>query len=180
MTALSDDELAAGWVTGTLTEAEADRVRERIRAEPGFRALVEAIETSLAPLALATAPVEPSPSLRARIEAAIDALPPPVPGAVTVRRDDGAWETWAPGVAIKLLAIDPERRRRTLLLRIDKGATLPAHHHRETEEAYILEGDLILEGVTLVAGDFQIMPKGTLHKPAFSPSGCLALVSTGL
>lgn len=177
---MSDEELAAGWVTGALSDAQIDRARERIQSEPAFRTLVEAVEMRLAPLALAVPPVEPSATLRTRIEAAIDALPPPVPGAVTVRRDEGSWETWAPGVAIKLLAIDATRGRRTLLLRIDKGATLPAHRHHDAEEAYILEGDLVIEGVRLVAGDFQIMPKGTLHQPGFSPSGCLALISTGL
>jgi anti-sigma-K factor RskA len=65
------DALAAEYVLGTLSAGERIAVAARRQRERDLDAAIEAWETRLAPLAEATPPIEPSPSLLAAIEAKI-------------------------------------------------------------------------------------------------------------
>ena len=57
---------------------------------------------------------------------------------------DGAWvETAAPGVRMKVLAIDRARDRVTMLLRGEPGVRYPAYRHSGPEECYVMSGSLI-------------------------------------
>jgi anti-sigma-K factor RskA len=67
-------ELAAEWVLGTLDATER-REAERLRAsDPDFDAAIRAHERRLAPLLVATPPVEPPPGLEQRVMTALAAL----------------------------------------------------------------------------------------------------------
>lgn len=92
------EALAAEYVLGTLEAREAAAVRAAMEADAAFRALVEAWEARLAPLARAVPPAEPPPDLLARIEARLDATP----AVATLRpplRAPLLWKAWAGGAS---------------------------------------------------------------------------------
>lgn len=64
------------------------------------------------------------------------------------------------------------------MIEVAPGTEFPEHDHHGVEMAYILEGDLEADGVTLQAGDFFRADAGTHHGTHFSPSGCRALIVT--
>lgn len=96
------------------------------------------------------------------------------PAVRTVRAHEGSWRECVPGIHVKILYDDGVTH--TCLARLDKGVHVPAHAHELDEECLVIEGALVLDGVVLHAGDFQIARAGTRHEDAFSPTGCLVLV----
>jgi anti-sigma factor ChrR (cupin superfamily) len=87
----------------------------------------------------------------------------------------------SPGVTYTILFDDPVTKRRSMLVRALPGATYETHFHDEGhEECLILEGDLVMGDLKLLAGDFHLAAKGTLHPPATTVSGCLLHISTAL
>jgi anti-sigma-K factor RskA len=124
------EALAAEYVLGTLEARDARWVRAAIEADAGFRALVEAWEARLAPLARAVPPAEPPRDLLARIEARLDAAA----GATPLRPTQGRalfWKAWAGGAsalaaglaALMLLRPAPEQPQRYVaVLQQDQAA----------------------------------------------------------
>jgi anti-sigma-K factor RskA len=124
------EALAAEYVLGTLEARDARRVRAAIEADAGFRALVEAWEARLAPLARAVPEAAPPPDLLARIEARLDGDT----GATSMRqpaRPALLWKAWAGGAtalaaslaAVLLLRPAPEPPQRYVaVLQQDRAA----------------------------------------------------------
>jgi hypothetical protein len=65
---------------------------------------------------------------------------------LTVARADGAWRPVAPGVSLKALA--EAAGMRAFMLRMEAGATLPAHDHPTNEESIVLEGHGVVRAET--------------------------------
>lgn len=141
-------------------------------------------------LALSLPPVDPRPAVRetllakARAEAAArTASSPPEgffrvkPGVTGVRTSTAAWiASPIPGIEYKLVARDPERGTRTQLVRFAAGARYPRHRHAGTEEIFLLEGTVQVNGVLLRAGDYCRSEPGTEEFGTFSETGGLALI----
>ena len=73
MTRESDrDELATGYVLGTLSAEQRREVEAALMLDAELRARVQALEAQLLPLTQLAAPVEPSPSLWPRIQASLN------------------------------------------------------------------------------------------------------------
>lgn len=73
MTRESDrDELASGYVLGTLSAEQRREVEAALTLDADLRARVQALEAQLLPLTQLAAPVEPSPSLWPRIQASLN------------------------------------------------------------------------------------------------------------
>lgn len=167
-----DDDLdAAEYVLGTLDAAARHDFAQRLLRDRALRALVESWERRLAPLA-GDARALPSPDLKRRIEAAIDALQE----FPTMRGDEGSWRTLVPGVERKILHVDREKGYRSFLLRFAPGGVLPPHEHADDEECVMIEGEIVIAGVRLAAGDWQIAPKGRTHPPITSPRGGIVYI----
>jgi len=97
-----------------------------------------------------------------------------------VRSDKIEWDDLVgDAIQIKLLFRDAERGYRTQLVRMAPGATYSTHRHAETEELYLLEGELLVSGVLMRAGDYCRAEPGTVHSDVIAPSGCvfIAMVS---
>ena len=62
--------------------------------------------------------------------------------------------------------------RFTALVRMDGGIRYPPHRHTDTEELYLLEGDLTVEGQVLREGDYCAAIAGTIHGGTYSQDGC--------
>lgn len=68
------------------------------------------------------------------------------------------------GIFIKSLLFNKEKRRSTtILIKFEPGAAYPYHNHPAGEELFVLEGEAIIEGATLKAGDFLHTPINFKH-----------------
>lgn len=100
-----------------------------------------------------------------------------LPGVSAVLVADVPWMPAAlPGLDFKVLHRDDARGYTTRLLRFAPGSTYPAHRHGATEEVFIVSGSVVLNGVTLRAGDYCRSEAGTTETAAFSADGGLAII----
>jgi anti-sigma factor ChrR (cupin superfamily) len=98
-----------------------------------------------------------------------------------LRAGEGAWEeSQVPGVAVRRLSVDANRKSTTMLVRMAPGASYPSHRHAAAEECLVLEGDLVVGGDVLHPGDFQRAEAGSVHPRQFTRSGCLLYILSSL
>lgn len=131
-------------------------------------------DLALAAFGVALAGAEPPPGLLDRIEGALDAEA--APGTLTLRRDGGTWHEIAPGVSVRYLKGGPGIADSTLLVRCAPGATIPDHDHGTDEESLVVEGDVSIGPLRLVAGDYHAAPRTSTHLGVRTTGGCLLLV----
>ncbi|MBC8049248.1 MAG: cupin domain-containing protein [Chitinophagales bacterium] len=94
----------------------------------------------------------------------LESVPFPIPGATP------------DGVMATLVNVDGDRGIVTTIIHIAPGARIPAHYHDDGAEAhYVIEGDFINGGQTLGPGAFVTHPKGVVHGPHESKTGCKIL-----
>lgn len=93
-----------------------------------------------------------------------------------VRAEDGEWEAFLPGVAVKTLRKDPHTRTQTSLWRIEPGAAIPPHPHAIEEECLVLTGAVVHDGVEYRAGDYLLAAAGERHKMFTCPGGATLLI----
>ena len=84
---------------------------------------------------------------------------------------------WQPtgirGIQCRTLFNDAVRKYSTYLVRMDPGTVYPSHRHSDLEEVYVLEGDLLVEGYVMRAGDYCRAEAGTVHAEVRTESGCV-------
>jgi anti-sigma factor ChrR (cupin superfamily) len=98
-------------------------------------------------------------------------------GFLVVRAGEGRWLTAGDdGVSFKLLYTDRERGTFTTLVRMDAGASIPAHRHLGVEQCLVIEGDLRAGGVEMYAGDFNCSLPGSVHEELTTTGGALFLI----
>jgi hypothetical protein len=91
--------------------------------------------------------------IMSRIEVADVAEVPALPGTVTLRAQDGAWEKrddLGRGVERKMLWSDAASGREAFLIRLAPGGTVNWHPHPADEECYVIEGDLSFGPLRLI------------------------------
>ena len=91
-----------------------------------------------------------------------------------VHSHEGSWLPLARGVEIKLLRQDSQSR--SFLLRMAPNSSLQAHPHALDEESLVLEGEVTVQGVHCLPGDYHFAPAGKDHAELHSTSGCLLYV----
>ncbi|MCX6622603.1 MAG: cupin domain-containing protein [Acidobacteria bacterium] len=117
------------------------------------------------------APPEP---LRARVLQAVKQEP-----RAAASNDAGWSATGQPGVSLKVLFQDPGSGLLTMLLRMSPGSSFPAHYHSETEQCYVVQGDVRWRDLIYRAGDFVVAPKGSIHPPITTVEGNILLLVAG-
>jgi len=192
------------YVLDCLTESEAAAFEEHVKGCSSCKTEVERFRDVTSALALLMPVADPPADVRQRLLERVAALesvrtadegaaasasqswknwaPIPIPGGPFVMRSDvGQLEpTGVAGVSAKALFVDPASDRITMLVRMEPGATYPAHRHGGAEESYILEGDLSDGEVSLRAGDYLRKDGGTLHEAQSSDTGCFMLIVASL
>lgn len=140
-------------------------------------------------LAWGIPPREPPPTLRERLLERVrqERQPQPdparinlAPGILLVLAEQLAWrETGVAGIQYKPLFVDAQRRYASSLVTMAPGATYPRHRHAQTEELFLLSGDMRLDGHVLHSGDYCRAEAGTQHEPLSTETGCtfIALAS---
>ena len=135
----------------------------------------ELVALSLAVLASAQAP---RPEVKQRLLARIVETGPSVPAGFSFRL--AADEDWlphpVPGIRMKILAMNRERGRATLLLDVAPGTRFPAHHHSGDEECYVISGSLVACGRRIGPGDFHHADGGSDHGEIWTDEGCRVLL----
>jgi anti-sigma factor ChrR (cupin superfamily) len=140
-----------------------------------FSELPEAVRL----LAEGVAPVTPSPGLKERLMARVAQFEELRPEA-DVRHGEGEWEAGEfPGVAIKPLFTDTQKKTMTLLMRMDPGARYPAHKHHGAEQCMVLKGDVRWGDLVYEEGDFLVMGRGSHHPEITTVHGNLLLLVSG-
>jgi anti-sigma factor ChrR (cupin superfamily) len=167
------EALALADAIGALDPDERRDLENRLAALPAdVRREVAHLYDAAVEIASAAGGEAPSPNVRAALLATIAA-----PSNHTVMAGDGEWvQTPLPGVRMKILAIDPQRDRVTMLLRGEPGATYPAHRHTGAEECYVIKGSLFIEGRLLRAGDFHHAEGGSQHGQLHTDEGVEVLL----
>ena len=138
----------------------------------------------LGTLATLAPTVEPPEGLFEAIESEIDALP--TESIETLRADEGEWVKWADkawkkmlfGDKIwkKVLSSDSATGKSVYLLRCEAGAVVPAHKHARDEHVFVIEGEYVVDGSVVKAGDSQFARAGSIHPEIRTATGCLVLV----
>lgn len=169
-----------------ISKGDSAMVREIQRAEPIIRNMLEAFEPVDPPARiirgvmeqigaptstdepLAASPTSPAPT---RIEA--------LAGSVLRRIGEERWlPTGLPGVWSRVLYKSKRENRVSMLVKCEPGAYIPHHEHAGIEELIVLEGDLIVGGNKLLAGDYIRTEPGQDHGDAHSEGGCVCLFFT--
>jgi Domain of unknown function (DUF4437) len=81
-----------------------------------------------------------------------------------------------PDVQIARLRVDPLTKASTSLVRFPAGWTRSVDvFYAVDEELVVIEGELIVSGVSYTAGQYGFIPAGSLRRMSATPTGCLAL-----
>jgi quercetin dioxygenase-like cupin family protein len=81
---------------------------------------------------------------------------------LTIDADDGHWQPFLDGVAIKVL--HEQAGTLSYLLRLEPGAVLPPHRHPEAEECVVLTGRLrVGSKIEIGPGGYHLAHGGALH-----------------
>jgi quercetin dioxygenase-like cupin family protein len=128
-------------------------------------------------------PVQPSPEVKDQLMAklGLDKTAEPLPNFEfrTEGEENGEWEELpVKGVRIRRLSDHAEDGHTVFMLELDPNTRFPSHVHKGAECAYVLSGDLEIEGRFLRAGDFSRAAPGSTHRSLYSRDGCRALLIT--
>ena len=89
---------------------------------------------------------------------------------LTVASEEGHWQAFGPGLHVKVLHEDGGTM--SYLLRLEPGASLPAHRHPQDEECIVLEGTLrVGSRIEVGTGAYHRARRGALHATIFSDTG---------
>ncbi len=89
---------------------------------------------------------------------------------LTIDGDEGDWQPFLDGVAIKVLR--EHAGVLSYLLRLDPGATLPPHRHPQDEECIVLEGRLrVGSQIEIGPGGYHLAHGGALHATISTETG---------
>jgi quercetin dioxygenase-like cupin family protein len=88
------------------------------------------------------------------------------------------WEEAAPGIHVKILAMNAEIDIVSMLVRLDPGTDYPAHRHAGTEELHLLRGVLKIDDRTLYPGDFIHSEASSVDHRVWSETGCTCFLMT--
>ena len=82
---------------------------------------------------------------------------------VTIVKSDDGWEWFSPRVKMKVLRSDPAST--SYLLKLEAGAIVWPHRHRQDEECMVLEGEISIGDLRVGAGAYHLAPAGMVHQP---------------
>ena len=98
-------------------------------------------------------------------------------GFLYVRSGEGEWVEIMKGVKVKNLYRDPVKNYATLLVRMDPGTTFPDHVHADSEECYVIDGDLRMGGHVFGKGDYIRAEARSTHENISTKNGCFLLIA---
>jgi anti-sigma factor RsiW len=124
----------------------------------------------------------PPPALRQRVLKAVRRAPQApgvlfdLAGLLLARSDEVPWEPYAPGIMQRKLFVDEARGYSTTIMRMEPGASYPPHRHTDTEELFVLSGDLRVAGIIMMSGDYCRAATNSRHPDTHTVGGCTFLL----
>jgi quercetin dioxygenase-like cupin family protein len=137
--------------------------------------IVRALGEALAPAELTA---ERRASMRRRVMASAAGVRPPL--TETVHTDDLPWHDVSAGVRAKLLRRDDASNLMIVLWRLEPGGIVPGHSHSKEEECLVLEGEMLVGGHRVRAGELHIAKPGAVHADLSTHTGLLVMVRSGI
>ncbi len=160
------------YVLGALRPDEVTSCEQHLETCECCREEWNRLKTVATDLVLMAPEAEPSPALKARVLARVQASQ-----ATLHLAGDREWiPTPVPGVEVVPLWSDAPNDRHTLLLRMAPGTSVPAHRHRDAEECFVIMGDVRDGEIEVGAGDYVRHEAGTEHT-LHTRNGCVLLVN---
>lgn len=169
---------AANYALGILSAEEREAFETRLASDEALRSDLAFWQDHFLALSDSAPDLEPSPGGFAAIEALLDnqAHGSRTDDLIIVRESDGEWRPLLRGVTKKTLFINRPEAVETFLLRLEPGASLPAHGHRSTEECLVLEGEITIGQDRFGVGDFQVALPDVRHLPILSETGAVLFI----
>jgi anti-sigma factor ChrR (cupin superfamily) len=187
--------LAAAYALGALDEPEARQFEAHLNAGCAeCVAEVRAFEATVHQLAFNSPPAQPRPQVRVRLMARLapnhtsSEMKPnpqiwkawnrtPDLSKWVVRSTEGQWqETGISGVTAKNLFVDSEHQCVTMLVRMTPGSHYPRHRHADTEQCYVIQGDLHVGDQSYQSGDYIRAGAGSMDEDIYTATGCLLFI----
>jgi quercetin dioxygenase-like cupin family protein len=179
-------DLALSYALGSLEPEERRSFEEHLsHGCADCEAEFQSFSLLVGSLALTAEAIVPPVALRARLMGALGhstgfKLQPSEVRSLNILRTGALpWVETRVGVWAKSLLVDAARRRATRLIRMEPGASISSHRHRQDEESFVLEGSGDFGGVFFQAGDYHRAPAGTVHPAYSSKQGCVFLLFSG-
>jgi quercetin dioxygenase-like cupin family protein len=82
---------------------------------------------------------------------------------------NSAWDDYAPGIERRVLW--QRGPLAAMLYRAAAGAQVPRHGHGHDEECLMVEGEVFLDDVLMLPGDWQLAPAGSGHEGVSTEAG---------
>ena len=164
--------MSAEYALGLLRGDQRRAAEDRLTSDSGLRQDAEGWQAKLAPLDGAESEPLPPGSFE-KILTRIDEAGMFLPGTATRRAVDAEWKQHSEGIVFRVLKIDEQRQRQTLLVKMQPGAILKAHSHQFEEECLVIEGDLRYGDLVLRSGDYHHAMAGAHHADGITSTGCL-------
>lgn len=184
-------ELAALYLLDLLNEQERDCVEACLAKCPECEVELKKFEAVVAILPYSTPLLPINPGLKDRLFQQIasessqhsrSGLQPSSfsPWLTLIQTTELRWKPYfVEKIEIVKLHLDLAKREAVCLLRAEAGMHYPPHRHAGVEEILMLEGDLIIDGMTYGAGDYICSVSGSVHAP-YSLSGCKFLIRASI
>jgi hypothetical protein len=173
-------ELACACAVRALSTNEVPAIQAHIASCPDCQRELESLRPVIdCFVSWPTDVLRPTTSLQERLARRIaedTGKQPVLPPAADWSEPD--WEQVAPGIECKLLAIDAERHRVSMLVRLAPGASYPPHTHAGVEELHLLDGELWIDERKLVPGDYNYGAAGANDERVWSETGCTCVLIT--
>ena len=174
-------DLAASYALGNLSPEEKKEFEELLRGrdrsiEKELKAFAEVVDYLLYDAGPRNEPEGLEERLYARIKKE-KRKKKKDEGFLYVRSGEGQWVEIMKGVKVKNLYRDPAKSYATLLVRMDPGTTFPDHIHTDTEECYVIDGDLRMGGHVFGKGDYIRAEAHSTHENISTENGCFLLIA---
>ena len=190
MTLHDNQELGALYSLGALEAIEAGAVQQRLRSgDFELDAEIQSFHAVTGALGAAVRAVAPPAHLRARLferiakpDSGARVKPPkadlPSGLAALARANEMPWKpTPFPGIRSKRLFTNNSDGMTVWLVNMDPGSFYPPHHHSSIEHTFVVSGDIVFDGYSMVAGEYQAALPHTDHdKPITTRNGCVVLI----
>lgn len=173
-------ELAYAWALQALPVDELAEARAHVGACPQCQRELQSLRLVVDRFVLwPTDMLRPTTSLQMRLEQRIakESGKPPVPPPPPCWSEPD-WRQVAPGIECKLLAADAEQDRISMLVRLAPGARYPAHTHTGVEELHLLAGELWIDELKLLPGEYYYAAPGSSDERVWSETGCTCVLIT--
>lgn len=90
------------------------------------------------------------------------------------------WEDVALGISVKMLAVDEDRQRVSMMVRLAPNTDYPPHRHAGQEELHLLDGELMIDAKKLCPGDYSRAEQGSVDNRVWSVTGCTCVLMTSV